>query len=137
MKYPECRIAVYLICHALLFAANSSAQQSKGSAPPLVIHKPTCTETIRDNCLSAPRVISSPPPTYSEEARKAKIEGDCFVSIAVDDKGNLTDLHVIKSLGMGLDLRAIDAVRTWKFEPAYKNGKPVAAKLTVQVSFHL
>jgi TonB family protein len=59
------------------------------------------------------------------------------VSVAVDDKGNLTDLHVTRSLGMGLDLRAIDAIRTWKFEPAFKDGKPVAAKLIVQVSFHL
>lgn len=92
---------------------------------------------MRDNCLSAPRLISSPQPTYTEEARKAKIEGDCFVSIAVDDKGNLTDLHVIKSLGMGLDERAIEAIKTWKFEPAYKDGKPVAAKLILQVSFHL
>jgi protein TonB len=87
--------------------------------------------------MPTPLVISSSPPTYSEEARKAKIEGDCFLSVAVDDKGNITDLHVIKGLGMGLDLRAIDAIRTWKFEPAFKDGKPIAAKFIVQVSFHL
>jgi TonB family protein len=102
-----------------------------------MFHRPSCTEKIRDNCLSAPRPISSPEPTYSEEARKAKLEGDCVVSIVVDDKGKPTDLHVIKSLGMGLDEKAIEAIKTWKFEPAYKDGKPVAAKLTLQVSFRL
>jgi protein TonB len=102
-----------------------------------MFHRPSCTDKIRDNCLSAPRPISSSPPTYSEEARKAKVEGDCIVSLVVDEKGNLTNLHVVSGLGMGLDEKAIEAIKKWKFEPAFRDGKPVAAKLTVQVSFHL
>ena len=130
-------ISPYLI---FLLAGSTIAlgQQTYGPPPPpSMFQRPACTEKIRDNCLPAPRPISSPEPTYSEEARKAKIEGDCIVSLVVDEKGNPTNLHVIKSLGAGLDEKAIEAIKTWKFEPAFKDGKPVAAKLSVQVSFHL
>lgn len=134
-------ISSYLVCALVLFAGSlvAASQQGQGTpAPPLIVHRPVCTEkNPRPDCLSAPRVISSSPPTYSEEARKAKIEGDCIVSMVIDDKGNPNNLHVVSSLGMGLDERAIEAIKKWKFEPAFKDGKPVAAKLTVQVSFHL
>jgi TonB family protein len=90
------------------------------------------------NCIPVPHVVSSPPPTYSEEARKAKIEGSVIVGLVVDEKGNPTNLRVISGLGMGLNEKAIEAVRGWKFEPALgKDGKPVAAKIFAEVSFHL
>jgi TonB family protein len=134
MKYPACGIAVYLTCHALLFAANTSAQMGFNGST-----KPACTEkNPAPNCIPVPHVISSPQPAYSEEARKAKIEGSVVLVLIVDEKGNPTNLRVINSLGMGLDEKAIEAVRGWKFEPALgKDGKPVAAKIAVEVSFHL
>jgi len=58
--------------------------------------------------------------------------------LVVDEKGNPTNLRVISGLGMGLNEKAIEAVRGWKFEPALgKDGKPVAAKIFAEVSFHL
>jgi TonB family protein len=130
-------ISACLICNLFLSVAAAQESQRPPATPPSH-HRLRCTEkNSTPDCLPVPLVISSSPPTYSEEARKAKLEGDCFVSIAVDDKGNLTDLHVTKSLGMGLDEKAIEAIKGWKFEPAYKDGKPVAAKLVVQVSFRL
>lgn|ERR1017187_4663939 len=130
-------ISPYLI---FLFAGSTIAagQQTYGPPPPpSIFHRPSCTDKIRDNCLPAPQPISSPPPTYSEEARKAKIEGDCIVSLVVDEKGNPTNLHVVSGLGMGLDEKAIEAIKTWKYKPAFRDGKPIAAKLFVKVSFHL
>jgi len=136
-------ISPYLI-FLLAGSTVAAGQQTYGPPPPpsppsphSIFHLPACTEKIRDNCLPAPRMIWSPPPTYSEEARKAKIEGDGIVSLVVDEKGNPTNVQVVSSLGMGLDEKAIEAIKTWKFEPAFKDGKPVAKKLSVKVSFHL
>jgi len=144
MKYAVYGIAVYLICHVLLFASSTSAAQSKASSAPvmagqMVSYHPRCTEKgSAPDYSSVPLLVSSPPPTYSEEARKAKIEGSVILGLVVDGKGNPTNFRVINSLGMGLDEKAIEAVRGWKFEPAFgKDGKPVAAKIAVEVSFHL
>jgi TonB family protein len=144
MKYPVCGIAVYLICHALLFASDTPAEQGKGSSGVVaggqfVRYHPRCTEkNPAPDCAPAPQLVSSPPPTYTEEARKAKIEGCVVLGLVVDEKGNPTNLRVIDGLGMGLNDRAIEAVKGWKFEPAFdKDGKPVAAKLAVKVDFHL
>jgi TonB family protein len=143
MKYPVCAIAVYLICHALLFTSSAGAEQTKESyvliAGQAVRSSPHCTaKDPAPNCVSLPQLLSSPPPTYPEEARKAKIEGSVILVLIVDEKGNPTNLRVINSLGMGLDEKAIEAVTSWKFEPAFgKDGKPVAAKMAVEVSFRL
>jgi TonB family protein len=121
MKNLVRRIAVYLICPALLLAATTSAQQN-----PIGGSKPVCTEkNPAPNCISVPHIISSPPPTYSEEARKAKIEGAVILGLAVDENGNPSTFRVISGLGMGLNERAIEAVKGWKFEPAFgKDGNP-------------
>ncbi len=87
--------------------------------------------------VSAPRVLSSPDPEYSEEARKAKYQGVCVLWLIVGPDGHPRDVRVARSLGMGLDQKAIEAVRQWKFEPALKDGKPVAVQINVEVNFRL
>lgn len=87
--------------------------------------------------VSAPKVIFQPDPEYSEEARKAKYQGVCVLSLVVGPDGKPRDIHVSRSLGLGLDEKAIEAVNQWKFEPAMKDGKPVAVEIAVEVSFHL
>jgi TonB family protein len=46
-------------------------------------------------------------------------------------------MKVVRPLGMGLDQKALDAVKQWKFEPAMKDGKPVAVQINVEVNFRL
>jgi protein TonB len=87
--------------------------------------------------VSAPKAIYSPDPEYSEEARKAKYQGVCVVSLIVGPDGKPRDLRVMRSLGLGLDEKAIEAVNQWKFEPAQKDGKAVAVAINVEVTFHL
>lgn len=87
--------------------------------------------------VSAPKVVYQPDPEYSEEARKAKYQGVCVLSLVVGPDGKPRDIHVSRSLGLGLDEKAIEAVNQWKFEPAMKDGKPVAVEIAVEVSFHL
>ena len=87
--------------------------------------------------VSAPRALYSPDPEYSEEARKAKYQGRVVLWLVVDSTGRPRDIRVVRSLGLGLDEKAIEAVRTWKFEPARKAGLPVAVQVNVEVTFRL
>ncbi len=87
--------------------------------------------------VSAPIPIFKPEPPYSEEARKAKYQGTVVLFIVVDASGNVTECRVIKPLGLGLDEKAVETVKTWKFKPAMRNGTPVPVQVTVEVSFRL
>jgi periplasmic protein TonB len=87
--------------------------------------------------VSAPKVLYAPDPDYSEEARKAKYQGTVILWLIVDQNGRPQQLKISRSLGMGLDQKAIEAVRNWKFEPAMKDSKPVAVQINVEVNFRL
>jgi periplasmic protein TonB len=87
--------------------------------------------------VSAPRIVFSPDPDYSEEARKAKYQGTVVLWVVVGPDGRTRDIRVQRSLGLGLDEKAMEAVRTWKFEPARKDGQPVAVQINVEVNFRL
>ncbi len=87
--------------------------------------------------VSAPRALFTPEPEYSEEARRAKHQGTVVLWLVVGPDGRPRDLRVLRSLGLGLDEKAMDAVRQWKFEPARKNGTPVSVRINVEVDFKL
>ena len=87
--------------------------------------------------VSAPRPLSTPDPEYSEEARKAKYQGTCVLWLIVGPDGKPRDIRVSRTLGLGLDEKAIEAVRHWTFEPAMKDGRPVAVQINVEVRFSL
>jgi TonB family protein len=87
--------------------------------------------------VTAPRVHYNPDPEYSDEARKAKFQGTIVVSLIVDSSGAPKDLQIVKPLGLGLDEKAIAAVSAWTFEPAKKDGQPVAVAIAVEVDFRL
>jgi periplasmic protein TonB len=87
--------------------------------------------------VSPPRPIYQPDPEFSEEARKAKYQGTVTLNLIVDANGHPRNIQVASSLGMGLDEKAIEAVKTWRFEPGQKDGHPVATIISVEVDFHL
>jgi TonB family protein len=87
--------------------------------------------------VSAPRAIYDPDPEYSDEARKAKYQGVVVLWVVVGADGTPKDIRISRSLGMGLDERAVEAVRRWRFEPARKDGRPVAVQLNIEVTFRL
>jgi len=89
------------------------------------------------NGVSAPRVIYNPDPEYSDEARRVKYQGNVVLSLIVDPTGNVRQIRVARSLGMGLDEKAIDAVERWRFAPGMKDGRPVAVQVNVEVTFRL
>jgi periplasmic protein TonB len=87
--------------------------------------------------ISAPQAVSTPDPEYTEEARNAKTQGTCILWLIVDDQGRPRDIRVVRGLGMGLDAKAIEAVKQWKFQPALKDGRPVNVQISVEVGFRL
>ena len=87
--------------------------------------------------VSAPTLLAKIEPEYSEEARKAKYQGTVLLYIEVDPSGKATNIRVARSLGLGLDEKAVEAVRQWKFKPGYKDGKAVTVAATIEVNFRL
>jgi len=87
--------------------------------------------------VSAPQLISKVEPEYSSEARQAKHQGTVILSLVVGADGMTRGIRVSRSLGMGLDEKAIEAVRQWRFEPAKKDGRPVPVAVDVEVNFRL
>ncbi len=87
--------------------------------------------------VSAPRAVATPDPEYTEEARMAKTQGTCVLWLVVDDRGLPRNIRVVRGLGFGLDAKAIEAVKQWRFQPAMKDGRPVNVQISVEVGFHL
>jgi len=87
--------------------------------------------------VSAPRTLFAPDPEYSDEARKAKFQGTVILICVVGPDGRTRDIRIARSLGMGLDQKAMEAVRIWRFDPARKDGHPVAVEVSVEVNFRL
>jgi len=87
--------------------------------------------------VSQPSVLFKVDPEYSEEARKAKYSGTVTLAVIVDAEGRARDIHVVKSLGMGLDEKAIEAVEKWRFKPGMKGGQAVNVRAQIEVNFRL
>ncbi len=88
--------------------------------------------------VSAPVPLFQPEAEFSDEARRAKYQGVCLVSLIVDTQGNPQNVHIVRALGMGLDEKAMEAVRRYKFKPAMRDGKtPVPVQVNVEVNFRL
>jgi periplasmic protein TonB len=87
--------------------------------------------------VSPPRVVFQPEIEFSEEARKAKYQGTCVLALVVDANGHPTNIRISQSLGMGLDEKAIEAAKKYRFEPGMKDGHAVAVEIALEVDFRL
>ena len=87
--------------------------------------------------VTNPVILFQPEPEYSEQARKAMLQGTVVLEVVVDPSGKTRNIKLLRSLGLGLDEEAIKAVEHWCFKPATKDGKPVAVFINAYVSFHL
>lgn len=88
-----------------------------GVAPPVVIHKAE--------------------PAYTDEARNAKLQGTVVLRMVIRPDGKPHNIRVERSLGSGLDEQAIAAVQQWEFQPATKDGQPVAVLINVEIEFRI
>ena len=90
------------------------------------------------NGVGQPACIYCPNPDYSDEARKAKYQGSVLLDVIVTADGRVLDPHVLKGPGLGLEEKAIAAVRNWRMHPATgPNGKPVSCRVNIEVVFRL
>jgi len=116
--------ALFLFTSFAATAQQSDPDKSKAEIPRAGV-----------NGVSMPKCQSCPDPKYSQEARKKKYEGVVILFVTVTAEGRVTNVQVVKSLGMGLDEKAIEAVRKWRFKPALKDGKPVDVQLPIEITF--
>ena len=86
---------------------------------------------------TAPVVLFKVEPEFSEEARKAKLQGVVVLYGEVDTNGRLRNIRVTQGLGLGLEEKAIEAVKQWRFRPGTRDGKPVVSAAAIEVNFHL
>jgi len=85
-----------------------------------------------------PSCLYCPEPQYSEDARKAKYQGTVVLRVIIQPDGHATDIEIVKGPGLGLEQKAIEAVRTWRFKPALgPTGTPVATITPIEVTFRL
>jgi len=129
---------------ALLLAPFAVAQQPTPSSDPTA---PTQANEVPDSrsglykvggSISPPEVLHSVNAEFSDEARRAHYQGVCLIGLIVDAQGNPQNLHVVRPLGMGLDEKAMEAIRQYKFKPAMKNRTtPVPTMITIEVDFRL
>lgn len=89
------------------------------------------------NGVSAPRVRQQKDPEFSERARQGKIHGTVLLGLIVSPEGLPKKINILSPVGAGLDAQAVLTVGQWRFAPAEKDGRPVAAEIAVEVDFHL
>lgn len=135
---------VFILFTALFLIAQDKPGQASGSgsghgAPAITVLVNGVREPVYRLAqgIKPPRPIDNPQPEYSQEARRERVEGVVTLGLVVTSAGNVTLIRVLKSLGHGLDEKAIEAVRRWKFNPATKDGTPVSVEVAVETSFHL
>jgi len=87
--------------------------------------------------ISTPVPMYVVQPEYTQEAREAKVSGTVLVNLIVDGQGSPQNVHILRGLGDGLDEKAVEAVKQYKFKPAMLDGRPVPVKLNVEVNFKL
>lgn len=129
-KRSTCAVAVILVLSCSVIAA----QESSGKSAPK-----TENDTVYEigKGVTPPKGVYMPDPEYSEKGRKKKISGTVLVAMVVMADGKVRDVTVTKSLEPSLDQQAIAAVKTWTFEPATKDGEPVAVHVRAEVSFRI
>jgi protein TonB len=84
-----------------------------------------------------PAVIGKVDPDYTKEATDAKVEGSVILSLLVGIDGVPSRIEVIRGLGKGLDEKAIECLRKWRFRPAENGGMPVPEKAVVEMVFRM
>ena len=91
------------------------------------------------NGVSMPEVISEKKPEYTSAAMRAKVQGTVEVQAVVNPDGTVGEARIVRSLDdrFGLDEKAIEAVRQWRFRPGVKGGRPVPVLVLIELTFTL
>ena len=122
---------------SLLFTL-ASAQESCPAAPQgKTAWFDPCKYLFIAHGVTPARAVSIKDPSYTDSARRKKINGQVILAVALNAQGTIDEVKVVRSLDPGLDQASIDAVRQWRFSPATKDSKPVAVQFEVETQFRL
>jgi TonB family protein len=117
------------------FAAAQQPAAPSDPTAPTQANEPMYTIGGR---ISAPQIKHRVTAQFTDEARRAHYQGVCLVALIVDAQGNPQNVHIARALGMGLDEKALAAVRQYRFKPALRDRKtPVPVAITIQINFRL
>lgn len=89
------------------------------------------------NGVTPPRAVYTPEPNFSDMAKEAKYQGVVVLSVVIDETGRVLNPYITRPAGMGLDEKAIETARTWRFKPATHDGQPVKVEMVLEISFKL
>jgi len=93
--------------------------------------------TIGKDDVKPPKPLYTPEPSFSEQARHGRYQSEVVMDIVLDQTGSVSDIRIENPVGQGLDENAVDAVKTWRFSPATRNGESVPVQMKLEVSFNL
>jgi TonB family protein len=118
---------------------DARLQASASESFPQSVYSDSATKIHRAglNGVGVPVCIYCPPPDYSDEARIAKLQGAVVLGVVISPEGTVAArIILVKGLGKGLDEKAIEAVKSWRFKPARDSaGNPVAVQIPIEVTF--
>jgi TonB family protein len=120
---------------ALVQTGEDDAYRDSSTAPDGIAANNLNAVTRVGSAVKPPQVIHSPEPPYSEPARKMGYHGAVTLRLVVNRDGVPEEVHIVNPLGAGLDVNAVRAVEKWRFQPAEKEGQPVAVRIAVEVDF--
>jgi TonB family protein len=116
---------------------NDRAREASDRASAIRQETPSQGVSRPGGAATTPRVLSKREPEYSERARKARIQGTVLVYCVVNTDGKPDDIKVVLPLGEGLDEKAVEALKTWRFQPGEKGGVPLPVAATLEFNFRL
>ena len=128
---------VKVACKDLTQATVDARAGYYASNPPPAPSSAPVVNAATDPSILPPVLIYKRDANYTEEARKAKYQGTVTLLVEVDVSGKVTSVKVVRGLGLGLDEKAIEAVRQWRFKPGTRDGNPIAVQTQVEVAFRL
>jgi TonB family protein len=115
-----------------------SADTNDSSEPRPLFMQPGGTKVFKvGQGVKPPKPLSTRDPDYNEVARQSKFQGTTVLWVVVNERGETTAIRVARPLGAGLDDKAVEAVKKWRFTPATYKGNPVAVQIKVEVNFRL
>jgi len=119
-------------------AARADSEQAADPEPAIAWEPGHSPNDLRHTAgQKLPRATYSPNAEFSDPARAAKFQGVVMLKLVVDEQGRPGHIRILSPLGCGLDAKAVQAVESWKFTPAEKDGVPVAAGIAVEMDFRL
>lgn len=131
------RLAIGLICVVVAFAQDAGNLKPPDISTPTLPPAPLGAYPTGPVVLPPVPTIDNPPPEFTEEARLAELEGTVWVSTVVGADGAPRGMQTTRGLGLGLDEKAVEAIRGWRFWPGIHDGKNVDTHITVPVDFVL